>query len=319
MSRWWAFVVPGLVVLMALVACDERRSKIANASGDDGGIRDGGYVKVTRTPLYLDVRLFEMGGEVDVKNEYLLAVIVTSIFSDKEERRCSGVVIGPRLVLTTGHCVCMRPSIMLPKGSNAVIDVSECAHGATVSTVRYKPPKDGIDGPSGATWNNYRGVVRPHPEFKIILDDQSQVVSSKADLAIIQLDRPVDVDVRGVPIADTDVHVGESVVIVGYEYDEVANMFGEDRRFSRNKVTQLSASEDERIRVEQLGGHLYKGDSGGPCLRQVGKMRALVGISSRNLGAGATFISTYPYRIWLHEELRRAVKLESPVPQRPMK
>ena len=73
-----------------------------------------------------------------------------------------------------------------------------------------------------------------------------------------------------------------------------------------NTVTRLATPEDERVLIRQPGGHLYRQDSGGPCLLQGSLGPELVGISSRWLGEGAAFTSTYGYRRWLRDEVRRA-------------
>jgi hypothetical protein len=65
------------------------------------------------------------------------------------------------------------------------------------------------------------------------------------------------------------------------------------------------------MRIEQPGGHHYKGDSGGPCLREGSGGAVLVGISSRNLGEGEAITSTYEYRDWLLDEIQRVQTQEA--------
>jgi hypothetical protein len=130
-------------------------------------------------------------------------------------------------------------------------------------------------------------------------------VSSRADLALIVLEEPVDKEFRPIPLADEDVQLNESVIIVGSGYDETARAYDGERRFSLNKVTEVLPSGGGRMRILQPGGHHYRGDSGGPCLREGPAGAVLVGVSSRNLGEGEAMTSTYGYRDWLRGEIRR--------------
>jgi secreted trypsin-like serine protease len=50
----------------------------------------------------------------------------------------------------------------------------------------------------------------------------------------------------------------------------------------------------------------FKGDTGGPCLRQTKCGQELVGISQRGLGLTAAFTRIAPYRKWLDEQIRLA-------------
>jgi hypothetical protein len=192
---------------------------------------------------------------------------------------------------------------------HAIIDASACFNGAQVDTLFYKPPIEDGTKSSGSRGKFYRGKVHPHPALRIMLDEQGRVLSSQADIALIFLDDPVEFP--GMPLATGKLRVGDPVTIVGYGYDEVANVFGWERRFCTNKITRLMLAQDERILIEQPGRHRYRLDSGGPCLRQEAKGPALVGISNRWLGEGAACTSIDGYRDWLREEARRA---ETPDP-----
>jgi hypothetical protein len=147
--------------------------------------------------------------------------------------------------------------------------------------------------------NVFRARVLPQPELRIVLDGHGNVLSSHADLALLLLDEPVTDTLAFPPLAGTEAHAGESLVVVGYGYDELTDGHDGDRRASSNKVLHVSTPLDDGIAIEQPGRHLYKEDSGGPCLREGPRGPELVGISSRDLGERATCTSLQPYLKWL--------------------
>ncbi|WP_224360411.1 trypsin-like serine protease [Hyalangium versicolor] len=257
--------------------------------------------------LLVEQRLIELAGQIDVDNRYASAVMVKARLRDGFWTTCGGVAIGRLFVLTAGHCVCERRSTVTPQADKGtIIDSSACATAATVEAFRYLRWKEGGREQSGGEGRTYSGSIHPHPSFEVLMDGQGHVVSSRADLALIQLEKPLGEEVPTALLADEEVQVGAPVIIVGYGYDEVSDFFGSERRFCVNRVEKFLEPGAERVQVTQPGGHRYRSDSGGPCFRASTAGLELVGISSRNLGEGATFTSTYPYRDWLRKELRRS-------------
>jgi hypothetical protein len=303
----------GLAVL-ACDGCEDRPEEVVLISPPPTSSRsaDGGFEFLSGIPmmgesLILEEPMIPLAGKEDFENRYPFTVTVTAHLGEHGTMMCSGGVISRHLVLTAGHCVCPPRSVNPPRGERqTVIDTVACAASATVETLLYKPMPRGAQLPEGAWKEAQPGTVRPHPDLRILLDSQNRVVSTHADLAIIVLSKPLGPEFGALPLAHEEVETGESVVITGYGYDETSNSFGSDRRSCANKVTQRLEPTGERVLVEQPGRHLYRLDSGGPCLRVGLRAMTLVGVSSRSLGQGASFTSIHGYRDWLRAEIQRA-------------
>jgi Trypsin len=270
---------------------------------EDAGPRAAGAGE----PLAFDNRLIALAGEVDTANRYRAAVMVRAHFGPGERGTCGGVVVGKQAVLTAGHCVCRPQESRSGNAGSKIIAASACAGSAVVETTLYRPAKEGATA-AASTTDFYEGKVKPHPELRVLIDKHGRVLSSDADLALVLLDSPIDEEIHPVSLAEAEAQVGEVITVVGYGYDEIANVYGGDRRFSKNKIIKFLAPGSATVLIEQPGGHRYRQDSGGPCLREDGTEARLIGISSRILGEGATFTSIHGYKAWLLDEIQRATQ-----------
>ncbi len=257
-----------------------------------------------------DLSLLEYAGEMDLKNRYASAVMVS--FNDAMEGpQCSGTLVGPNLVLTAGSCVC-SPSKSAGAGSakRMFVDGSACAPRVFVTTVVNGAVRDmrWKETTTEMEFRIYRGTVRPHPQLNVVFDERGAVVSSDADLAAIPLDEPVGGEVSAVPLARTEAQPGESLIMAGYAHDGARGSVGVYgvRYFRKNLVTNPVTN--RRGFYQQQGPYLWDGYTGGPCFREDADGRWLVGVAGKAVGEELVFASVVFFRGWLDEELRRAQK-----------
>jgi len=280
----------------------------APASRDAGSDDDDEFLPRTLPVFYPPSDLAVDTGKIDGLNRYLSAIRVYArgIGAPETVRLCTGVVVSPRLVLTAASCVCSQQPAAQGDGGQTLLDAKVCAAIGFVQTTTYVPPTDG--DPQGGRYGQYDAAIRVHPGFKQVLDEQGNVVSSEADLAVFVLDEAADIP--PVELAESDVKAGESLVIAGYGY-YTADL---DRVFSEHRVTKVLGS-GGRVAFAQPPPHLYKGARGGPCLRQTRQGLRLSGILSTSDGQEALFTSVYPYRDWLRAEIQGAADAGTSMPQ----
>lgn len=281
---------------------------------------------------------------LDASNRYASTVRVTATFDNKRGvvfKTCSGVIAHAQLVLTAGHCVCRTHPGTNPQDEGTfVVDASQCAKTATVTTVRYVPlteeQKNSLA--NDLEWpveeSSETGRVRPHPDLKIRYAHESdgREISSNADLAVIVLDQPLAGRLRAVPLSRTRVRVSEPVLSVGYGVTRPDATDGGARRIGTNEVASLEEtagktfriakpllipptfSQGEPLLMREKASYALAGDSGGPCLRESGDTLELVGIAKTSYRAPVEFseyTSTYFYREWIREQLELARKAAS--------
>jgi hypothetical protein len=255
-----------------------------------------------------DGRIYLTAGKPDFANQYPATVMIATggLLAATE---CSGVLLTPRLVLTAANCVCEKREITSSEGRRATLsDSSACAKRAYVTTIGYGEAIN--EFMAHMQVQPYSGVVRPHPEFKLLLDEQQSVVAQHADLAIIALQVPVESKIRPVSLSDTEARAEERLTMTGYGYGKkFGHIFG--LRFIRSdKVLRRAASGADRFLYEQQGTFLYDGFNGGPCFREERGASKLVGIASLGTEEELTFTSTYFYRDWLDSELQQFTRQE---------
>lgn len=310
-----AMVLAALLVggLVAYGRCAARSPASSTNPVDAGGSQDGGDGRNAASDnlregeiLPVDERITLDDGVEDVTNQFSAAVMVKVSLTPRETLKCTGVLISPTVVLTAGHCVCLRHRLTGERsGARFVIDGSVCAQQAEVTTVLYRSRVEEPTAPAGSQARTYRARVRVHPALKVFLDEQSLALSSEADLAVAVLDEPVAPPVRPVRLADSEFKRGEVLLVAGYGLDAATDLIHGVRRSGQKEVTRLPEAGVDEALFEAYGAPLTTG-SGEPCLRHEKTGVSLAGLTGRGEGATPGCTSIHVHREWLEAELRKS-------------
>jgi hypothetical protein len=257
------------------------------------------------------MRLVLTEGESDTQNLYPSALLLKVALDGGGSRSCSAVLIDSRLALTAAHCVCGipkplahvdKPRTNLPTSGRTIVDRLTCAASATVTAFIYNQQTR-----AEPERQERAGKVRPHPEFRIVLDPQGNVLENEADLAVIALDEVFNIgEVPPPPLSKSAVSLRDIVTLVGFGYNSINGRRGE-RLYGMNTVAALEAR-GKSFLVGQKGSHTLGGDSGGPCMRD-GVLVGIATTSSTQPAAFSEFTSTYFYRDWLNSEIASVRKV----------
>lgn len=284
-----------LVVLGAGCSGCAKREEAAPAAPDAGPPR---VISLREQGWPLSARVI---GYQDQINRYASAVMARAVTPEDgpHYRECAAVLVASNLVLTAAHCMCV-----LIGSQTLRFDGSQCAKKANVRTVVFVPQ---VGNPL-RTWDETElvGDISIHPQFELVLDAQGAVVSSHADLAAIRLEKSGPREIQPVRLATTGVGLGELLIVVGYDYLDAINSMIWFRRFTQDQVETPVG--DDRVQFGYTKFADFKGDTGGPCLRETEQGLELVGISQRGLGRTPTFTRIAPYREWVDEQIRLAGK-----------
>jgi hypothetical protein len=304
----WGVLVPvHLLALVVSLSCKGGEERAVGSAVVSGAALDAGG-KLQPVDVEIDMPIGELpeglefgpaepkpwlrhAGTVDVGDQYASVVMITLKALDAP-LFCSGVLISNRVALTAASCVCPHHDGQ----------ASSCVKRVSVTTVVH-------DGEASAPWRqrrlgNYEGSVRTHPELKLSADPRG-FRATRADLAVIILDEPVQEHFEEARLAGSEVREGEELIMSGYGQDEAMGGELAARYYRKNKVTRAPGRGDDRILYEQQGAYVYNGFAGGPCFREERGRRWLMGIAGIGSAEELSCTSLHVHREWVRGEMRR--------------
>ncbi len=183
--------------------------------------------------------------------------------------------------------MCMQP---LYNSVNKALNRSDCATHARVSKYTHKDErsKDGGRTVTSKFTPAWGSAFLPD-EFRIDLNEQGEITSIHADIAVIRLESQMGIKLDYEP-ADRGFQIGDRITLVGFGSTSMnGKQASESLQFGKNTVTGIRLMEHEPRpspgKQDTVGqfhrdyeANTERGDSGGPCFREEGKRRWLMGI-----------------------------------------
>ena len=205
-----------------------------------------------------------LGGEA-VRDDQSWARAIVLIKASNDER-CTGTLIEPDLVLTASHCV-------------EILD--ETGESATL-TVHVRKANGGFD-------EFKTGVLRSHEDYAVISG------SVYNDIALIQLEKPVDPSIKPLKVAAAMNNLSPRTELVATGYGKTKDFFVAEEpeeilrtvdvkpslKLNGQQISPRYTEKSEMIVVDQKSERgICSGDSGGPLLRKVGTTFEVVGVAN---------------------------------------
>lgn len=192
---------------------------------------------------FAEARTFDfnlIGGRPATKGEYPETVYISS-----GNARCSASVIGPRVIMTAGHCVA---------------DDGQIGPVAVSNTVAFSIDK-----------TSYTAKCKQAPMYRDHTEDH--------DMALCKVDKAVSI--KPGSISKKGPQLGEKVILSGYGCVKPGGGGGNDGilRIGKAKVIKLPEGKDHWFYVQDTAALCF-GDSGGPSFLD-SKEHLIIGVNSR--------------------------------------